>query len=187
MNQYEAMFLFDPTFGNSFEKCEAEIHRLMERAQAEIIICGKWDERRLAYRIKGRKRGVYVLVYFKASPDRIVEFERDAKLSESILRVLVLRADHMTQEAMERQFPSGAAEPVTTDDVTGGASKPKSQIEDEGPADKDESPGADPGEELVDRADVPVGDEITTPEPVATETASHDQQEDKETRHSGEG
>ena len=28
MNQYEAMFLFDPTFGSSFEDCEAEVRRL---------------------------------------------------------------------------------------------------------------------------------------------------------------
>lgn len=102
MNQYEAMFLFDPTFGNSFEKCEAEIRRLMERAQGEIIHCRKWDERRLAYRINGRKRGVYVLVYFKAPPQSIAGMERDAKLDENILRLLVLRADHLSPEDMER-------------------------------------------------------------------------------------
>lgn len=101
MNQYEAMFVFDPTFGGAFEKCEAEIGRLMERAGGEIIICRKWDERRLAYRINGRKRGVYVLVYFKAAADKIVSLEHDAKLSEHILRLLVLRADGLTQEAME--------------------------------------------------------------------------------------
>ena len=58
MNQYEAMFLFDPTFGSSFENCEREIQRLLERADAEIVFCRTWDERRLAYKIKGRKRCV---------------------------------------------------------------------------------------------------------------------------------
>ncbi len=102
MNQYEAMFLFDPTFGGSFENCEAEIRRLMERAEAEIVFCRLWDERRLAYKIKGRKRGVYVLVYFKSSPQKITPLERDARLSENILRMMVLRADDMTPEAMEK-------------------------------------------------------------------------------------
>jgi small subunit ribosomal protein S6 len=96
------MFLFDPTFGNTFENCEKEIRRLMDRAQAEILVCRKWDERRLAYRIKGRKRGVYVLVYFKAPPDKISSLERDVRLSEPILRVLVLRAGELTREDMER-------------------------------------------------------------------------------------
>ena len=101
MNQYEAMFLFDPTFGNSFEKCESEVRRLMERAEAELLFCRKWDERRLAFKIKGRKRGVYVLTYFKAPSDKIAGLERDAKISEDILRLLVLRADGVTHEMME--------------------------------------------------------------------------------------
>ncbi len=123
MNQYEAMFVFDPAFGSAFDKCEAEIRRLMERAQAEILFCRKWDERRLAYRIKKCKRGVYVLVYFKAPPDKIAPLERDAKLSEHILRLLVLRTDHMTREAMEEASRSSAAEPVKTGGEARKASK----------------------------------------------------------------
>lgn len=110
MNQYEAMFLFDPTFGSSFEDCETEIRRLMERAKGEILICRKWDERRLAYRIQGRKRGVYVLVYFKAPPDMITPLERDAKLSENVLRLLVLRAEGLTPNDMEDGFKKNREE-----------------------------------------------------------------------------
>jgi len=102
LNLYEAMFLFDPTFAGSFENCEAEIKRIMDRAEGEIVFLRKWEERRLAYKLKGRKRGVYVLVYFKAPPGKITGMERDAMLSENILRVLVLRADGMTPELMEK-------------------------------------------------------------------------------------
>ena len=108
MNQYEAMFVFDPTFGGSFENCEAEIRRFMERAGAEILFCNKWEERRLAYKIKGRKRGVYVLVYFRSQPDRIAGVQRDVQLSENALRVLVMRADGVTPEMMERQVAVGS-------------------------------------------------------------------------------
>ncbi len=108
MNQYEAMFLFDPTFGASFESCEKEIRRLMDRAEAELVFCRKWDDRRLAYRINGRKRGVYVLTYFKAKPEKVVPLERDAQLSEDILRLLVLRADDVTPESMERAMELGS-------------------------------------------------------------------------------
>ncbi len=102
MNQYEAMFLFDPTFGSSLENCEAEIRRILGRAEAEIVFCKRWDERRLAYKIKGRKRGLYVLVYFKSHPSKITAMERDAQLSEHVLRLLVLRADETTPEMMEQ-------------------------------------------------------------------------------------
>jgi len=104
------MYLFEPTFGASWENCEGEIRRLMERAGAEIVLCRKWDERRLAYPIKRCKRGVYVLTYFKASPDKITPLERDAYLSENILRLLILRADDATPESMERWFARGSGE-----------------------------------------------------------------------------
>lgn len=112
MMQYEAMFLFDPTFGASYENCEGEIRRLIvDRAGGEIEFCRKWDERRLAYKVKGRKRGVYVLVYFKAPPEKISPLERDAELNENILRVLVLTANGMTAELMEKAASSRGEEP----------------------------------------------------------------------------
>lgn len=115
MNQYEAMFLFDPTFGSAFENCEREIQRLLDRAEAEIVFCRTWDERRLAYKIKGRKRGIYVLVYFKANADRITPLERDIQIAENVLRVLILRADHVTPEMMEQSVASHGAEASGSD------------------------------------------------------------------------
>lgn len=111
MKQYEAMFLFDPTIGATFEPLEAEIKRLMDRIDAEIVFCKKWDERRLAYRIKGCKRGVYVLVYFNADGNRITDLERDARISESVLRIMVLRAEGVTPEMMEQAAELRGAQP----------------------------------------------------------------------------
>lgn len=104
--QYEAMFLFDPGFAGDLANAEQEIRRIMDRAEAEIVLCRRWDERKLAYEIAGRKRGVYVLTYFLADPSRIRGLERDVQLSESVLRVLVLRADGLTREHMEQFMPS---------------------------------------------------------------------------------
>lgn len=122
MNQYEAMFVFEPTFGGSFERCETEIRRLLDRGEAELVFCKLWEERRLAYRIKGCKRGVYVLTFFKAKPDKITPLERDAKISEPILRMLVLRADGTTPEMMEAQ--SAAPAESTSDSRYGRSSAP---------------------------------------------------------------
>ncbi len=153
MHQYEAMFVFDPTFGSPFEKCEEEVRRLIERAQGQILACRKWEERRLAYRIRGRKRGIYALVFFEAAPDKIPPLERDAKLSENILRLLVLRADGLTPEAMERALPTRDEEPAKTGDDAEKVSAPA--------ATADEAPKGDAA---------PVSETL----PVATETAVED-------------
>jgi len=96
------MFVFDPTFANDYANVEKELQRIMERAEAEIILTSKWDERKLAFEIKKRKRGLYVLVYFRARPDRIGNIERDCRLAEHVLRVLILRADDLSRQKMEQ-------------------------------------------------------------------------------------
>jgi small subunit ribosomal protein S6 len=105
LNQYEAMFLFDPTYATDFQNAKAEVERILERAGAEIVFLTKWDERKLAYEIKGRKRGCYVLLYFKCPPEGIGKIERDARLSEPVLRILITRADGVTQEHIDRLLP----------------------------------------------------------------------------------
>ena len=108
MRLYEAMFLFDPTFATDFGNVDREVGRILERAGAELVSCRKWDERRLAYEVEGRKRGTYVLTYFRGEPSRIGSIERDVQLSEDVLRVLVLRADDVPQEELSGVKPARA-------------------------------------------------------------------------------
>ena len=115
MRTYEGMFLFDPTFAVEWPNVEKEINRLMERAKAELVLCKKWDERRLAYEIRGRKRGCYVLTYFKAPAESITALERDTQLSEPILRCLILKADRISDEKMRAPVPAESTR-TTTDD-----------------------------------------------------------------------
>ena len=98
MKRYEGMFLFDSSVARDWAAIEQEVHRLCDRISAELLVCVKFDERKLAYEIKRRKRGMYVLTYFEAAPERISDLERDARLSESVLRLLVLRAEHVPEE-----------------------------------------------------------------------------------------
>jgi len=140
------MFLFDPALGSEWGKVEAEVNRLMERCGARVIMWGKWDERRLAYPIKQHKRAVYVLVYFQADADKIVGLERDVQLSEVVLRSLVLRADHVSEEQMSESI--GRAQPrATPSEDRGGAPKDQS-----GGDDKKEGEGPPTADEKVDVA-----------------------------------
>ncbi len=87
---YEAMFLVDSAAEADWDKINAIIKKILEKAGAEIVSMEKWDERRLAYEIGGKNRGTYILCYFNADGQKIRQIERDAQLSESIMRVLIL-------------------------------------------------------------------------------------------------
>ncbi len=112
MKRYEAMFLFDNATMHQWSEMEGEVKRLFERIEAKPLVCVKFDERKLAYEIRGRKRGTYVLTYFEADPQRIADLERDARLSEAILRVLVLRAEKLSEEKLAQLQAHPAEQPI---------------------------------------------------------------------------
>ncbi len=105
---YEGMFLLDPALASDMEAAEAELTRILTRAGAELVGKRSWDERKLAYPIKKFRRGLYILTYFKADPEKITGLERDVQLSDTVLRVLVLNRETMTDEAVQKSL---AADP----------------------------------------------------------------------------
>lgn len=100
---YETMFLFSQAAGANLADALEHVKELLSRAHAETLAIRKFDERKLAYEIKGQKRGLYILAYFKAPNDSMIGFERDCKLSEKIIRTMTLRCDHLGDEDIAAQ------------------------------------------------------------------------------------
>ena len=98
---YEAMFLISQLRESSLGKAVEHVQNLLDRANASVIALSKWDERKLAFEIDKQKRGLYILAYFSADPVNISGLERDANLSEVIMRAMILRADHLSEDEMK--------------------------------------------------------------------------------------
>jgi small subunit ribosomal protein S6 len=98
---YEAMFLISQSSAADLAGAVEHIRGIIARADAPLIAMRKWDERRMAYEINKQKRGTYILAYFEADPQKMPHIERDCNLSEIVMRVLMIRADHLTLEEMQ--------------------------------------------------------------------------------------
>src|SRR5438876_4708473 len=89
---YECMFLLDTTkVAGDVHAAAQQLHAILEKNQAEILASRQWDERRLAYPVKGHKKGLYYLTYFRSEGKNLVNIERDCALNETVLRYLPLR------------------------------------------------------------------------------------------------
>ncbi len=98
---YEVMFLISQQEATDLAGIIEHIDTIFERAGAERLAMRKWDERRLAYDIDKQKRGVYILCYVAIEPSRVQSIDRDVNLSERIMRVMILRADHLSVDQMK--------------------------------------------------------------------------------------
>ncbi len=108
---YEGMFLVDSSkAGADWEGIISAIRTILEKTGAEIDSIRKWDDRRLAYDIKGKSRGTYILSYFRADGGRIKDIEKAVRLSEKIMRVLILSAERLRPEDIEKDTPATKAE-----------------------------------------------------------------------------
>jgi len=110
---YEAMFLVDSGDAAVWDEMIKHLSSMLTRSGATLMGMTRWDERKLSYTIKGRKRGTYVLAFFiLQSGAGVVEIERDCRLSEKVLRALLLKADHFTVAGMRLQLGEDIREDV---------------------------------------------------------------------------
>jgi small subunit ribosomal protein S6 len=100
---YEGMFLLDSNLATKdWASLETHIQDIMKRNRAEILYSEKWPDRKLAYDVKGCKKGTYYLTYFNAPSEAIRAIEHDCGLSERILRILIIQEPGLDRE-MERR------------------------------------------------------------------------------------
>jgi small subunit ribosomal protein S6 len=125
VNSYECLILLDPTKSASdMEGVKNNLNGTLQKYGAEVIASRKWDDRKLAYPIKGHKKGIYHLAFFKADSQKITEIDHDLRLNEVVLRhmisvidpkweeemLAVARDDHrMALQVMHEESPEGGA------------------------------------------------------------------------------
>ncbi len=93
-NVYECMFLLDSNkVAGDTAGVTKHLHGILERNQAEVLASRPWDDRKLSYPVKGHKKGLYYLTYFRTEGKNLATIERDFALNETILRNLILHVD----------------------------------------------------------------------------------------------
>ena len=113
MRMYEGLFLIDNAHANTeWDNVVKHIHDILQKNGAEILKTEKWGEKKLAYKIKGHKRGTYLLIHFNAKNSAITTVRRDFQLSDYIVRFLIIKDD-----TIEDLSQIGAVEPVAEKDI----------------------------------------------------------------------
>ena len=85
-----------------------QLTRILERNHAEILASRPWDERRLAYPIKGHKKGLYYLTYFRTEGKNVVEHRARLRPERDDPAHLVLHVDPKLVDAMLAAGPRRA-------------------------------------------------------------------------------
>ncbi|RME04485.1 MAG: 30S ribosomal protein S6 [Planctomycetota bacterium] len=101
MRLYEGFFLIDSNEASrNLDAIYQNIEEILKKYGAEIVRSGKWADRKLAYEIKGIKRGTYLLFYFCLDPQKLEEVRREFRIYEKVVRVMFLREERTKEEIL---------------------------------------------------------------------------------------
>ncbi|MDP7638285.1 MAG: 30S ribosomal protein S6 [Candidatus Hydrogenedentes bacterium] len=97
MRTYEALFIVKPDQNDDeVQTIAKEVESLVTEAGGAIVRSEIWGKRRLAYEVSGSNEGIYVLLRFDSEPTFIDKLESHFRLSEAIVRHLVMYLDKKT-------------------------------------------------------------------------------------------
>ncbi|MBB5324114.1 small subunit ribosomal protein S6 [Anoxybacillus tepidamans] len=94
MRKYEIMYIIRPNIDDEGRKAVVErFNSILTENGAEITNVKEWGKRRLAYEIKDFRDGYYMIVNVTSEPKAVQEFDRLAKISEDIIRHIVVKEE----------------------------------------------------------------------------------------------
>ena len=93
MNKYEIMFILKSNEEEAIKNQVSEFKAIITDMKGEIESEKEMGNRKLAYPIKKELNGYYYVMTVNANNDAVAEFDRKARISENVIRHLVIRLD----------------------------------------------------------------------------------------------
>lgn len=92
MRDYEVLYIVRADLeDDKVQDIVKRVNTLIEKADGSVERTNVWGKRKLAYEVKHQKEGSYILQDFQIGPDGIPQLEAALKITEEVLRHLIVR------------------------------------------------------------------------------------------------
>lgn len=96
MVNYEAVFILNPDLTQDASKAVVtQVQDLVTKNGGRVEGLQEWGKRRMAYKIKKKQDGNYVLVNFQIESDKTKKLESLLRLNDNLLRFLLINKDEL--------------------------------------------------------------------------------------------
>ena len=93
MANYEVMFILDPALEDDKKDATVETVKTIIASEGEVGNVDNWGMKKLAYPIQKKTEGYYVVVEFKAPHTLPKELDRRLKISDNVMRHIIINKD----------------------------------------------------------------------------------------------
>ena len=93
MRKYELVIIVKILEEEALDKAITKVENLINNNGGNIEKTDRWGKRRLAYEVKDMMEGFYVVIYFNGQPATVKELDRVIKITDDILKFMIVKAD----------------------------------------------------------------------------------------------
>jgi small subunit ribosomal protein S6 len=166
IRSYEVLYIVDPALTDEqVEGIIAKYSNVVTEQGGQVKAAGKWDKRRLAYEILGRREGIYILMFFDGEPAVAKEINRVMRIGDDVIRHIITRVEpqHVDTTRIERPQPpvetvEELAEEEAPEEAAVAAEEISAELAEE-PV-EEAAPGAASDEAVEDISEAPVEEAV---------------------------
>ena len=111
MRSYQSVLILKPDLEDSrVDEALAKIGEFIKSNGGACLKTEKWGKKRLAYRVKKNRFGVYLNIYHTLEPSGVIDLEKKYKLFDLIIKFMILQlADDELERALGKDDEEEAA------------------------------------------------------------------------------
>jgi len=111
LRSYQSVLILKPDLEDSrVDEALAKIGEFIKSNGGACLKTEKWGKKRLAYRVKKNRFGVYLNIYHTLEPSGVIDLEKKYKLFDLIIKFMILQlADDELERALGKDDEEEAA------------------------------------------------------------------------------
>ena len=104
-NLYETLLIVTPEADDAgVNAVIGDLRATIEADGGTVLQAGVWERRKLAYAVKGKTEGIYVLIYADGNNTLPAVLKNRMKLDEAVIRSMVLRLEDLQETEVRRRI-----------------------------------------------------------------------------------
>ena len=93
MNKYESVIIVNPNLEEESVKNLIKKFSDLINTDGTVASVEEMGKRKLAYEIKKQKEGFYIVFKFEANPEPISELERNYRITDEVMKFIVIKEE----------------------------------------------------------------------------------------------
>jgi small subunit ribosomal protein S6 len=117
MRKYETFFIVDPDLPDEVGAViDEKLKNIVNSNGGSVLDYNSWGKKKLAYPVRKRSRGHYVLMEYVGGPELVAELERNMRLDERLLKFITVKLEDRFDPEREAARRAAASAPAFTEE-----------------------------------------------------------------------